>query len=171
MGIFDIADRKDLRRFNKIVDRIDSLGPKYKAMSDAELKDMTPEFKKQLAEGKSLDDILPDAFAVVREVSDRVLGLKHYRVQLIGGMVLHEGRIAEMKTGEGKTLVATCPVYLNALEGKGVHVITVNDYLAKRDRDQMAKIYEFLHSVTMHSYSGRKLKFCWLELSDNRAWR
>lgn len=113
-------------------------------MADSELKNMTNIFKERLANGESIDDILPEAFAVVREVSKRVLGLRHYRVQMIGGIVLHQGRIAEMKTGEGKTLVATAPVYLNALTGKGVHVVTVNDYLAKRDRDQMAKIYEFL---------------------------
>ena len=113
-------------------------------MTDEELQGMTPIFKERLANGETLDDILVDAFAVVREASTRILGMRHFRVQLIGGMVLHQGRIAEMKTGEGKTLVATCPVYLNALEGKGVHVVTVNDYLAKRDRDQMAKVYEFL---------------------------
>ncbi|TQX71751.1 DEAD/DEAH box helicase, partial [Clostridioides difficile] len=116
----------------------------FESMADSELKNMTNIFKERLANGESIDDILPEAFAVVREVSKRVLGLRHYRVQMIGGIVLHQGRIAEMKTGEGKTLVATAPVYLNALTGKGVHVVTVNDYLAKRDRDQMAKIYEFL---------------------------
>ena len=144
MGIFDIADKRDLKRFNSIVDKIDSLEPKFEEMSNEELQGMTNLFKERLSKGESLDQILPEAFATVREASRRVLGLRHYRVQLIGGIVLHEGRIAEMKTGEGKTLVATCPVYLNALEGKGVHVITVNDYLAKRDRDQMAQVYEFL---------------------------
>ena len=113
-------------------------------MSDKELKDMTNVFKERLANGETLDDILPEAFAVVREASKRVLGMRHYRVQLIGGIVLHQGRIAEMKTGEGKTLVGTAPVYLNALTGKGVHVVTVNDYLAKRDKEQMGKVYEFL---------------------------
>ena len=112
-------------------------------MSDKELKDMTNVFKERLANGETLDDILPEAFAVVREASKRVLGMRHYRVQLIGGIVLHQGRISEMKTGEGKTLVGTAPVYLNALTGKGVHVVTVNDYLAKRDKEQMEK-YEFL---------------------------
>ena len=144
MSIFDIADKRDLKRFNKTVEKINALGETYEKMSDDELKAMTGKFRKRLSEGETLDDLLPEAFATVREASFRVLGLKHYDVQLIGGMVLHEGRIAEMKTGEGKTLVATCPVYLNALEGKGVHVVTVNDYLAKRDRDQMAKVYEFL---------------------------
>jgi len=113
-------------------------------MRDKELKNMTNEFKDRLLKGETLDDILPEAFAVVREASKRVLGLRQYDVQLIGGMVLHQGRIAEMKTGEGKTLVASAPVYLNALEGKGVHVVTVNDYLAKRDKEDMGKVYEFL---------------------------
>ncbi len=143
-GLFNRADKKDLKRFNKIVDKIDELEDKYKAMSDEELQAMTPAFQERLKNGETVDDILVEAFATVREASARILGMRHFRVQLIGGMVLHQGRIAEMKTGEGKTLVATCPVYLNALEGKGVHVVTVNDYLAKRDRDQMAKVYEFL---------------------------
>ena len=139
-----MADKKELKKFNKIVDSIDSLEPKFESMSDKELKDMTNVFKERLANGETLDDILPEAFAVVREASKRVLGMRHYRVQLIGGIVLHQGRIAEMKTGEGKTLVGTAPVYLNALTGKGVHVVTVNDYLAKRDKEQMGKVYEFL---------------------------
>ena len=143
-SLFNMADKKDLKRFNKIVDQIDAVGEKYSSMSDDELKNMTNVLKDRLKNGETLDDILVDAFATVREASARILGMRHFRVQLIGGMVLHQGRIAEMKTGEGKTLVATCPVYLNALEGKGVHVVTVNDYLAKRDRDQMAKVYEFL---------------------------
>ena len=116
----------------------------YKALSDEALQHKTVEFKEMLAEGKTLDDILPEAFATVREASKRVLGMRHFDVQLIGGIILHQGRIAEMKTGEGKTLVATLPVYLNALTGKGVHVITVNDYLAKRDSEWMGKIFEFL---------------------------
>ena len=113
-------------------------------LSDEELKNKTTEFKAQLKEGKTLDDILPEAFAVVREASKRVLGMRHFDVQLIGGIILHQGRIAEMKTGEGKTLVATLPAYLNALTGEGVHVITVNDYLAKRDSEWMGKVYRFL---------------------------
>ena len=113
-------------------------------LSDGELRGKTEYFKKQLKEGKTLDDILPEAFAVVREASKRVLGMRHFDVQLIGGIILHQGRIAEMRTGEGKTLVATLPVYLNALTGKGVHVITVNDYLAKRDSEWMGKLYKFL---------------------------
>ena len=143
-NLFNMADKKELKKFNKIVDSIDSLEPKFESMSDKELKDMTNVFKERLANGETLDDILPEAFAVVREASKRVLGMRHYRVQLIGGIVLHQGRIAEMKTGEGKTLVGTAPVYLNALTSKGVHVVTVNDYLAKRDKEQMGKVYEFL---------------------------
>ena len=143
-NLFNMADKKELKKFNKIVDSIDSLEPKFESMSDKELKDMTNVFKERLANGETLDDILPEAFAVVREASKRVLGMRHYRVQLIGGIVLHQGRIAEMKTGEGKTSVGTAPVYLNALTGKGVHVVTVNDYLAKRDKEQMGKVYEFL---------------------------
>ena len=143
-NLFNMADKKELKKFNKIVDSIYSLEPKFESMSDKELKDMTNVFKERLANGETLDDILPEAFAVVREASKRVLGMRHYRVQLIGGIVLHQGRIAEMKTGEGKTLVGTAPVYLNALTGKGVHVVTVNDYLAKRDKEQMGKVYEFL---------------------------
>ena len=143
-NLFNMADKKELKKFNKIVDTIDSLEPKFESMSDKELKNMTNLFKERLANGETLDDILPEAFATIREASKRVLGMRHYRVQLIGGIVLHQGRIAEMKTGEGKTLVATSPVYLNALTGKGVHVVTVNDYLAKRDKEQMEKVYDFL---------------------------
>jgi len=143
-NLFNMADKKELKKFNKIVDSIDSLEPKFESMSDKELKNMTNVFKERLSNGETLDDILPEAFATIREASKRVLGMRHYRVQLIGGIVLHQGRIAEMKTGEGKTLVGTAPVYLNALTGKGVHVVTVNDYLAKRDKEIMEKLYEFL---------------------------
>lgn len=143
-NLFNMAYKKEMKQFNKIVDKIDSLEPKFKEMSDEQLKNMTNIFKDRLSKGETLDDILPEAFAVVREASSRVLGMRHYRVQLIGGIVLHQGRIAEMKTGEGKTLVGTTPVYLNALTGKGVHVVTVNDYLAKRDKELMSKLYEFL---------------------------
>lgn len=125
-----------------------SLDEEYKKLSDLELKNKTSEFKERLASGETLDDILPEAFATVREASSRVLGLKPYEVQIIGGIILHQGRIAEMKTGEGKTLVATMPTYLNALEGKGTFVITVNDYLAKRDCEQMSKVYNFLNLST-----------------------
>ena len=125
-NLFNMADKRELKGFEKIADQIDAMEPKFEAMTNKELKSMTNTFKDRLAKGETLDDILPEAFATVREASKRVLGMRHYKVQLIGGMVLHQGRIAEMKTGEGKTLVATAPVYLNALEGKGVHVVTVN---------------------------------------------
>ena len=143
-SLFNMADKKELKNFAKMAEKINTLEPKFESMRDKELKNMTSEFKERLANGETLDDILPEAFAVVREASKRVLGLRQYDVQFIGGMVLHQGRIAEMKTGEGKTLVAAVPVYLNALEGKGVHVVTVNDYLAKRDKEEMGKVYEFL---------------------------
>lgn len=142
--IFGDLNAKEVKKVEKIVDKIEILDEQMQALSDEELKAMTPKFKERLTQGETLDDILPEAFAVCREASFRSLGLKHFRVQLIGGVVLHQGRIAEMKTGEGKTLVATLPVYLNALEGKGVHVITVNDYLAKRDMEWMGKLYTFL---------------------------
>ncbi|WP_324825404.1 preprotein translocase subunit SecA [Sinanaerobacter sp. ZZT-01] len=142
--IFGDLNAKEVKKVEKIVDQIEALDEQMKALTDEELKAMTPKFKERLAGGETLDDILPEAFAVCRESAWRSLGLKHFRVQLIGGVVLHQGRIAEMKTGEGKTLVATLPVYLNALEGKGVHVITVNDYLAKRDMEWMGKLYTFL---------------------------
>ncbi|MDP4094640.1 MAG: preprotein translocase subunit SecA [Bacillota bacterium] len=141
--IGNYSDR-ELKRIEPIIEEIEELEPKFKNLSDEELKGKTQEFKNRLADGETLDDILPEAFAVVREASSRVLGMKHFGVQLIGGVVLHQGRISEMKTGEGKTLVATLPVYLNALEGKGVHVVTVNDYLARRDSEWMGKIYSFL---------------------------
>ena len=143
-SLFNMADKKELKNFAKIAEKIDAIEPRFEAMKDKELKHMTVEFKERLANGETLDDILVEAFAVVREASRRVLGLRQYNVQLIGGMVLHQGRIAEMKTGEGKTLVAAAPVYLNALEGKGVHVVTVNDYLAKRDKEDIGRVYEFL---------------------------
>ena len=143
-SLFNMADKKELKNFQKIAEKIDEMESRFESMRDKELKNMTNEFKERLSNGETLDDILPEAFAVVREASKRVLGLRQYDVQFIGGMVLHQGRIAEMKTGEGKTLVAAAPVYLNALEGKGVHVVTVNDYLAKRDKEDMGKVYEFL---------------------------
>ena len=144
MGLFKSYSEKEVKRVQPIVDKINSLEPEMEKLTDAELRAKTDYFKEQLANGKTLDDILPEAFAVVREASKRVLELRHFDVQLIGGIILHQGRIAEMKTGEGKTLVATLPVYLNALTGKGVHVITVNDYLAKRDSEWMGKLYKFL---------------------------
>ncbi|WP_022819190.1 preprotein translocase subunit SecA [Fusobacterium russii] len=142
--IFGTKNDREIKALSKVVEKINALEPEYEKLSDDELKDKTRIFKERLANGETLDDILVEAFAVVREASKRVLGLRHYDVQLIGGIVLHQGKITEMKTGEGKTLVATCPVYLNALTGRGVHVITVNDYLAKRDRDQMSRLYGFL---------------------------
>ena len=142
--IFKTYSEKEVKRIRPIIDKINDLEEEISKLSDTELKGKTQYFKDLLSEGKTLDDILPEAFAVVREASKRVLGMRHFDVQLIGGIILHQGRIAEMKTGEGKTLVATLPVYLNALEGKGVHVITVNDYLAKRDSEWMGKLYKFL---------------------------
>ena len=142
--IFGTHSEKELKKITPIVDAIEALDDKMQALSDEELKAKTQEFKDRLANGETLDDILVEAFAVVREAAYRVLGMKHYRVQLIGGIVLHQGRIAEMRTGEGKTLVSTLPAYLNALEGKGVHVVTVNDYLAKRDAEWMGQVHEFL---------------------------
>ncbi len=144
MGLFKTYSEKELKRVKPLVNKINALEEEMSKLSDSELRGKTDYFKKQLADGKTLDDILPEAYAVVREASKRVLGMRHFDVQLIGGIILHQGRIAEMKTGEGKTLVATLPVYLNALEGKGVHVITVNDYLAKRDSEWMGKLYKFL---------------------------
>jgi len=144
MGLFKSYSEKEVKRLMPIVKKINELEPDIEKLSDSELRGKTEELRTKLQEGKTLDDILPEAFAVVREASKRVLGLRHFDVQLIGGIILHQGRIAEMKTGEGKTLVATLPVYLNALTGKGVHVITVNDYLAKRDSEWMGKVYKFL---------------------------
>ena len=142
--LFGTHSSRELKRIMPLVDKIEALRPTMQAMSDEELKDQTRKFKERLAKGETLDDLLPEAFATVREASKRVLNMEHYRVQLIGGIILHQGRIAEMRTGEGKTLVSTCPAYLNALEGKGVHIVTVNDYLAKRDAEWMGKVHEFL---------------------------
>ena len=142
--IFGDYSSRELKSIYPIVDKIEAMADEYKAMSDEALKAKTAEFKGRLANGETLDDILPEAFATVREAADRVLGMRPYRVQLVGGIVLHQGRIAEMKTGEGKTLVATLPAYLNALTGKGVHIVTVNDYLAKRDSEWMGKVHRFL---------------------------
>ena len=142
--IFGTHSERELKRINPIIDKIEKLKPTMEALSDEELKAKTEEFKERLKNGETKDDILPEAFATVREASRRVLKMEHYRVQLIGGMILHQGRIAEMKTGEGKTLVSTLPAYLNALDGEGVHIVTVNDYLAKRDAAWMGPIHEFL---------------------------
>ena len=142
--IFGTYSEKQVKKLTPVVNKIEALAGKYSAMSDDEMQAQTPILKQRLANGETLDDILPDAFALVREAADRVLGTRHYRVQLIGGIIIHQGRIAEMKTGEGKTQVATLPAYLNALTGKGVHVVTVNDYLAKRDSEWMGKLYNYL---------------------------
>jgi len=142
--IFGTHSENELKRIYPIVDEVEALEPVMQKLSDSELKDKTREFKARLADGETLDDVLPEAFAVVREASVRVLGLRHFRVQIIGGIILHQGRISEMRTGEGKTLVSTLPAYLNALTGEGVHVVTVNDYLAKRDAEWMGQVHEFL---------------------------
>ncbi len=142
--IFGTHSENELKRIYPIVDAVEALEPEIQKLSDDELKGKTREFKKRLADGETLDDILPEAYAVVREASVRVIGLRHFRVQIIGGVILHQGRIAEMRTGEGKTLVSTLPAYLNALTGEGVHIVTVNDYLAKRDAEWMGQIHEFL---------------------------
>ncbi len=142
--IFGTHSSRELKRIEPLVDKIEALRPEMQALSDEELRGKTEQYKQRLAEGETLDDLLPEAFATVREAAKRVLNMEHYRVQLIGGIILHQGRISEMRTGEGKTLVSTLPAYLNALEGKGVHVVTVNDYLAKRDAEWMGQVHEFL---------------------------
>ena len=142
--VFGTRSEHEVKRIMPLVEKTESLRPEMQKLTDEQLRDKTREFKKRLSEGETLDDLLPEAFAVVREGAKRVLGMEHYRVQISGGIILHQGRIAEMKTGEGKTLVSTLPAYLNALEGKGVHIVTVNDYLAKRDAEWMGKVHEFL---------------------------
>ena len=142
--IFGTHSEREVKRIIPIVDKIEALAPEFEKRTDEQLQAKTPEFKERLANGETLDDILPEAYATVREAATRVLDMRHYRVQLIGGVILHQGRITEMRTGEGKTLVSTLPAYLNALEGKGVHIVTVNDYLAKRDAEWMGKVHEFL---------------------------
>ena len=175
-SVFGTRSDREVKRILPIVDKIEALEEKYRALSDDELREKTEEFKERLHNGETLDDILPEAFATVREAADRVLGMRPYRVQLIGGIVLHQGRIAEMKTGEGKTLVATLPAYLNALTGEGVHIVTVNDYLAKRDSEWMGKVHRFLglkvgliiHLSLIHisSWSVR-----WVFSRRHLAWR
>lgn len=157
--IFGTYSERELRRVNPIVNKIEALDEKMQSLKDEDFKLKTEEFKSRLEKGEKLDDILPEAFALVREAAHRTIGLKHYREQLIGGVVLHQGRIGEMKTGEGKTLVATLPAYVNALTGEGVHIVTVNDYLAKRDRDLMAPVYEFLGlkvGVILHNLNNEE---------------
>ena len=159
--IFGTKNDREVKRIRKIVAAINSSEPDFEKLTDEQLREKTAIFKERLAKGETLDDIMVEAFATVREASKRVLGMRHYDVQLIGGVVLHEGKITEMKTGEGKTLVATCPVYLNALAGKGVHVITVNDYLAARDREMMGRLYSFLgltSGVILNGISGEERK-------------
>ena len=142
--LFGSFSDRELKKINPITKKVLALETKYQPMSDAELQAQTPALKERLANGETLDDILPDAFAVCREAAWRVLGMKHFPVQIMGGIALHRGSIAEMQTGEGKTLVATLPAYLNALTGEGVHIVTVNDYLAKRDSEWMGKLYRWL---------------------------
>ena len=142
--LFGTRSEREVKRLQPTLNRILSLEEEYKNLSEEALKAKTSEFKDRLAQGQTLDDLLPEAFAAIREAADRVLGMRPYPVQLIGGIVLHQGRIAEMKTGEGKTLMAILPCYLNALEGKGVHVVTVNEYLAKRDSEWMGKVYRYM---------------------------
>jgi len=142
--VFGTQNERDLKRLRPLVAHISSLEPAIQALSDEQLRARTAEFKERASRGEGLEDLLPEAFAVVREAGRRTLNMRHFDVQLIGGMVLHRGKIAEMKTGEGKTLVATLPAYLNALQGRSVHVVTVNDYLARRDAEWMGRIYRFL---------------------------
>ncbi|MDG1431553.1 MAG: preprotein translocase subunit SecA, partial [Paracoccaceae bacterium] len=146
--VFGTPNDRIVKSAQKIVDQINGLEPSMEALDDEALKGKTAEFKERLAKGETLDDLLPEAFAVVREAAKRSIGLRPFDVQLIGGLMLHRGNISEMKTGEGKTLVATMPAYLNALEGQGVHIVTVNDYLARRDADWMGKVYGFLGMTT-----------------------
>ena len=153
-NLFD-NDKKELRRYGKIADRIESMEEEMAALSDEELKARTQEFKSRYHNGETLDDLLPEAFATIREAAKRVLGLFPFRVQLMGGMSLHEGNIAEMKTGEGKTLTATMPVYLNAISGEGVHVVTVNDYLATRDAEEMGELYRWMGLTVGLNLNGK----------------
>ena len=155
--VFGTRSEHEVKRIMPLVEKTESLRPEMQKLTDEQLRDKTREFRKRLDEGETLDDLLPEAFAVVREGAKRVLGMEHYRVQIIGGVILHQGRIAEMKTGEGKTLVSTLPAYLNALEGKGVHIVTVNDYLAKRDANWMGQVHQFLGlsvGVILNSYDN-----------------
>ena len=167
--VFGSKQERELKRLAPIVEQINALEPEVQAMSDQELQAQTPRFKERIDNGEPLDDLLPEAFATVREASWRTLEMRHFDVQMIGGIVLHQGKIAEMKTGEGKTLVATLPAYLNALSGNGVHVVTVNDYLARRDTEWMGNIYQFLglsvgtilHGLDESGTSGRCTRPPW----------
>ena len=165
--IFGDYSSKEVKRVMPIQKKVLSYEDEYSRLSDEELKAKTPEFKERLKNGETLDDILPEAFAVCREASSRVLNMKHFPVQIIGGIILHQGRIAEMKTGEGKTLVATLPAYLNALSGKGVHIVTVNDYLARRDSEWMGKLYRFLGlsvGLIVHELNNDERRAAYLSL-------
>src|SRR6187455_1233968 len=158
-SLFGTANDRIVKGFDKPVAKINALEPEFAKLSDDDLRAKTVEFRERLTKGETLDSLLVEAFAVVREAAKRTLGQRHFDVQLKGGMVLHQGKIAEMKTGEGKTLVATLPVYLNALEGKGVHVVTVNDYLARRDAEWMGRLYKFLGlsvGVILHGMTDRE---------------
>ena len=146
--LFGTRSEREIKKLQPTLDKILALEEPYKKLSEEELRGKTAEFKARLAQGETLDDLLPEAFAAIREAADRVLGMRPYPVQLLGGIVLHQGRIAEMKTGEGKTLVATLPAYLNALSGNGVHIVTVNDYLARLGADEMGRVYEFMGMST-----------------------
>ncbi|MBO5857655.1 MAG: preprotein translocase subunit SecA, partial [Clostridia bacterium] len=160
-SIFGTYSSREVKRVKPLVDKVLALEEEYKTLSDSQLKAKTNEFKERYKSGESLDDLLPEAFATVRETSSRVLGMRHFPVQILGGIILHQGRIAEMKTGEGKTLVSTLPAYLNALSGEGVHIVTVNDYLAKRDSEWMGKVYTFLGltvGLVIHSVEGEAKK-------------
>jgi len=160
-GIFGSKNERELKRMAPLLDTINQLEPSFQALSDEELREKTTEFKERLSKGETLEDLLPEAFAAVREASVRTLGMRPFDVQIIGGIVLHNGKIAEMKTGEGKTLAATLPLYLNALEGKGAHLVTVNDYLAQRDAEWMGAIYKFLGlsvGVIVHGMDDRERK-------------
>ena len=157
--IFGTHSQRELKRVEPIVNRIEELRPQMQQLSDEALRGKTDEFRKRLEKGETLDDILPEAYAAVREGAKRALGMEPFRVQVIGAIILHQGRIAEMRTGEGKTLVATMPAYLNALEGRGVHVVTVNDYLAKRDAEWMGQVYTFMGltvGVVLNSMSSEE---------------
>ena len=156
--VFGTYSDRQIKKIRPIVDRIESLAPKYSAMSDSDMLAETARFKSMLADGKTLDDILPEAFALVREACDRVLGKRPFNCQLLCGVLLHQGRIAEMKTGEGKTIVATMPSYLNALTGKGVHVVTVNEYLAHSQGEEMGRVHEFLGLSTGLIVHGQSTK-------------
>ena len=155
MGLFGNENKSQVKKLKKIADKVVALEDKYKEFSNEQLQACTEEFKNRLKTGETLNDILPEAFAVIREASARVLNMRHFYVQILGGIALHQGRIAEMATGEGKTLVATLPTYLNALAGKGVHVVTVNEYLAKRDAEWMGKVYKFLGLTVGVSLQGQ----------------